>query len=77
MIPDDFCPCGAVENNNQYLIECPMYSVMRKEMFDTVNRISDVTGVLLLFGDTSLSNEENETLFRAVHKLIHQTKRFS
>ena len=54
-----------------------MYSVMRREMFDTLDRISDVTEVLLLFGDTSLSNEDNETIFRAVHKFIHQTKRFS
>ena len=77
MIPDAFCPCGAVENNNHYLIECPMYTVMRREMFDTVNRISDVTEVLLLYEDTSLTNEDNEAIFRAIHKFIHQTKRFS
>ena len=36
-----------------------------------------ITFMLLLFGDASFSNEDNETIFRAVHKIIHQTKRFS
>ena len=76
LISDAFCPKGAVEKNH-YLIECLTYSVLRREMFDTVDRISDVTEVLLLFGDTSLSNEDNEVIFRAVHKFIHLTKRFS
>ena len=54
-----------------------MYNIMRMEMFDTVNRYSDVTETVLLFGDNSLSIESNEAIFRAVHKYIHQTKRFS
>ena len=54
-----------------------MYNIMRMEMFDTVNRYSDVTETVLPFGDNSLSIESNEAIFRAVHKTIHQTKRFS
>ena len=55
-----------------------MYNIMRMEMFDTVNRYSDVTETVLLFGgENSLSIESNEAIFRAVHKYIHQTKRFS
>ena len=58
-------------------MECQMYNIMRMEMFDTVNRYSDVTETVLLFGDNSLSIESNEAIFRAVHKYILQTKRFS
>ena len=54
-----------------------MYNIMRMEMFDTVNRYFDVTETVLLFGDNSLSIESNEAIFRAVHKYINQTKRFS
>ena len=32
-----------------------MYTIMRMEMFDIVNRYSDVTETVLLFGDNSLS----------------------
>ena len=54
-----------------------MYNIMRMEMLDTVNRYSGVTEKVLLFGDNSLSIESNEAIFRAVHKYIHQIKRFS
>ena len=54
-----------------------MYNIMRMEMFDTVNRYSDVTETVLRFGDNSLSIESNEAIFRAVHIYIHQTKRLS
>ena len=77
LVSDPLCFCGAVENNFHYLMECQMYNIMRMEMYDTVNRYSDVTETVLLFGDNSLSIESNEAIFRAVHKYIHQTKRFS
>ena len=54
-----------------------MYTIMRREMFDIVNRYSDVTETGLLFGDDSLSIESNEAIFRAAHKYIHHTKRVS
>ena len=54
-----------------------VYTIMCREMFDIVTRHSDVTETVLLFGDNSLSIESNEAIFRAVHKYIHQTKRFS
>ena len=77
LVSDPLCFCGAVENNFHYLMKCQMYNIMRMEMFDTVNRYSDVTETVLLFGDNSLSIESNEAIYRAVHKYIHQTKRFS
>ena len=46
---------------------------MRIETFDTVNRYSNVTETVLLFGNNSLSIESNEAIFRAVHRYIHQT----
>ena len=54
-----------------------MYTIMRRKMFGIVNRYPDVTETVLRFGDHSLSIESNEAIFRAVHKYIHQTKRFS
>ena len=50
---------------------------MRREMFQTVSRYVDVSENILLFGDSNLSDRNNEIVFKAVHKYIHQTKIFS
>ena len=49
---------------------------MRREMLQTVSRFTDVSEMVLLFGDSNLSDTNNELVFKAVHKYIHQTKRF-
>ena len=50
---------------------------MRREMLQTVSRFADVSETFLLYGDRNLSDTDNELLFKAVHRYIHQTKRFS
>ena len=50
---------------------------MRREMLQTVSRFTDVSEMVLLFGDSNLSDTNNELVFKAVHIYIHQTKRFS
>ena len=32
---------------------------------------------VILYGDSNLSDTDNELVFKAVHKYINQTKRFS
>ena len=50
---------------------------MRKEMLQTVSRFADVSKTVLLYGDSNLSDTNNELVFKAVRRYIHQTKRFS
>ena len=50
---------------------------MLMEMLQTVSRFTDVSEMVLLYGDSSLSDTNNELVFKAVHRYIHQTKRFS
>ena len=50
---------------------------MRREMLQTVSRFTDVSEMVLYFGDSNLSDTNNELVFKAVHRYIHQTKRFS
>ena len=45
---------------------------MRREMFQTVSRYVDVYEKVLLFGDSNLLERNNEIVFKAVHKYIHQ-----
>ena len=46
-------------------------------MLQTDSRFADVSETVLLYGDCNLSDTNNELIFKAVHKYIHQTKRFS
>ena len=50
---------------------------MRREMLQTVSRFTDVYETVLLLGDSNLSDTNNDFVFKAVHRYIHQTKRFS
>ena len=50
---------------------------MRREMLQTVSMFTDVSEMVLLFGDSNLSDTNDELVFKAVHRYIHQTKRFS
>ena len=77
LVPDALCFCGTVENNFHFLLECQKYNVMRREMLQTVSRFTDVSEMVLLFGESNLSDTNNELVFKAVHRYIHQTKRFS
>ena len=50
---------------------------MRRERLQTVNRFADISETGLLYGDSNLSDTNNELVFKAVHRYIHQTKMFS
>ena len=50
---------------------------MRREMLQTVSRFTDVSEMVLLYGDSNLPDTNNGLVLKAVHKYIHQTKRFS
>lgn len=76
LVPSPLCVCGVVENNHHFLLICPRYSAIRDDMINTVIRYSNVTLDVLLFGNETLSIEDNENIFKAVHTYIIKTKRF-
>ena len=43
LIPSPNCVCGAIENNNHYLLRYPRYNDIRDEMINTVLRYTNVT----------------------------------
>ena len=76
LIPSPNCACGAIENNNHYLLRCLRYNDIRVEMINTVLRYTNVTAETLLQGYSNLSQNINQEIFKAVHKNIRQSKRF-
>ena len=71
------CSCGGEnENSKNFLLQCPLYDVLRRDLFD---QLSDVPGLdiasinsnddtlchQLLFGDPSLVTVENRVMRRS------------
>lgn len=70
------CACGQVETTSHYFFHCPRHANFRRDLEDAVTIHSTFTLNTLLFGDQSLSNEQNLDIFSAVHQYISRTKRF-
>ena len=83
------CFCGKDnENNKHFLLHCPLYDVLRGDLFD---QLSDVPGLdiasisnmdddtlchRLLFGDPSLCTIENRVILEATISFIKNSVRF-
>lgn len=70
------CQCGSVETTYHYFFECPMYTRQRTALFNSISQHHNVTLNLLLFGQASLSDETNTTIFETVQTYLLHTKRF-
>ena len=70
------CRCGSVENTQHFFMTCYLYRAQRNELFAAISQYCQVSMDTLLYGNNTLSNEINSNLFAAVHKYIHDTKRF-
>ena len=83
------CPCGNDnENNKHFLLHCPLYDILRRDLFD---QLSDVPGLdiasvnnmdddtlchRLLFGDQSLGTIENRVILDATISFLKNSGRF-
>ena len=64
------CACGfGNEDVFHYLFKCPLYDNQRQALPLTAHKLS--------FGDTDLSNEDNETILLAVQKYISNSKKLN
>ena len=83
------CPCGKDnENNKHFLLHCPLYDMLRRDLFD---QLSDVPGLdiasvnnmdddtlchRLLFGDPSFGTIENRVILDATISFLKNSGRF-
>ena len=75
IVPDPLCTCGKIESTEHYLLECPKYTDLRNEMTNSIN--SPVNCTILLYGNQSLSEDSNMSIFEAVENFILKSRRFS
>ena len=70
------CICGSIEDTHHYLLVCDQYTNIRRELLTTVSGICNQTLNALLYGDPSLSLEQNKYIVKAVQDFILKSKRF-
>ena len=70
------CVCGSIEDTHHFLLVCNHYAVPRRDLINSISDICRPTLNAFLFGDQTLTREQNKRIFLAVHKFIMKTKRF-
>ncbi|MES9994058.1 MAG: hypothetical protein ABW098_19070, partial [Candidatus Thiodiazotropha sp.] len=77
IIDSPLCVCGEIEDTFHFLLECDIYSDLRRELLTSVSSICNPSLNVLLFGSPDISDDLNVQIFAAVQKYILKTKRFS
>ena len=81
------CVCGTgTEDNEHFLLHCPLYSILRQDLFD---QLSDIDGFnvadvnpkelcpLLLFGDQNLGTVANRIILEATISFVKASARLN
>ena len=66
IIEDPHCLCGAIEDTNHYLLQCPLYSGHRQKMIEDLDQIlhEEVALNTLLYGSNSKNYNLNTSIFK-------------
>lgn len=79
IILSPLCSCGMIEDAHQFFFSCPKYATVREEFFNKFLRFDKIhilESRTLLWGDDSLSVDDNKYLFSIVQIYIQGTGRF-
>ncbi len=71
------CQCGfRNENAEHFFRHCNIFQMQRTNLFAALRQFLPISTDTFLFGNTSLSTEENTRIFTEVQQFIKLTKRF-
>lgn len=68
--------CGNTQNAEHFFFTCTMCRHQRVELMIIVSQRTNTTLNVLLYGDVTLPQHINSTIFDAVQKDINDTRRF-
>ena len=77
IINDELCVCGNREDTNHFLFVSPRFQMQRQIMINKLLSMCNISLHVLLYGDNSLSFQQNVEIFQIVQDFIVRTKRFS
>jgi len=74
---DPMCACNEnTENSSHFLFECRYFREQRIKLFREIREFHPLNLKKLLYGDETLSTEQNSLIFNAVLQYIKESKRF-
>ena len=79
-IANNICDCGeGKEDAKHYFLKCSKYVIFRNTMLNEIRKKFNLTVTLsvLMYGKSTLSDDENMFIFQYVYSYIKQTKRFT
>ena len=76
IVDSPLCRCGSIENAQHFFFHCTFYQAQRNELINAVSPYQFPLLNLFLYGDLTLSQEINRTIFDHVYKFITDSKRF-
>ena len=79
VIPSPRCQCGyEFEDPRHFFFNCPIYQEPREKLFRDIAAITDnnIDLEMLLYGDNTLSFQNNKRIFDSIHLFLNETKRF-
>jgi hypothetical protein len=77
--PNCLCILAVPETYEHYFFVCPWYTVQRRQLLADLSLLDlpPITGKLLLYGDKTLNDHTNLSIFKIVHHFILDTHRFT
>ena len=80
IISNPSCSCGAIrEVPYYYFFECPMYNGIRNDLLNCLDWLPSGCHLdlnLLIFGNSTLTNEQNELALKKVFDYIRKSERY-
>jgi hypothetical protein len=80
IISNPSCSCGAIrEDSYHYFFECPLYNGIRNDLLNCLDWLPSDCHLylnLLIFGNSTLTNEQNALVLKKVFDYIRKSERF-
>jgi len=77
VIDEPMCDCGLEEENpTHFFFSCPTFTDIRLQLFNSISVYSHVDIKVILEGNPDLNEEQNQSIFDAVHYFIEVSNRF-
>ena len=80
IISNPSCSCGAIRKDSyHYFFECPLYNGIRNDLLNCLDWLPNDCHLdlnLLIVGNSTLTNEQNELILKKVFDYIKKSERF-
>ena len=80
IISNPSCSCGAIrEDSYHYFFECPLYNGIRNDLLNCLDWLPNDCHLdlnLLIFGNSTLTNEQNELVLKKAFDYVRKSERF-